>query len=186
MPSTNLSFRTPAELMDKIKARDLKGVDNPGATAKRDLSRWYEFLTVNLGEVKLQPDEAAVLIYYVGKYQGAATQESVVNASTIIEADDLGLSEDLDDARGSLARKMDSWFMGELYAAWDAAERYQVLVERVDPDEDLTFGMALHKVGLHNYHLTTEKLALVEAMNAVVAEDVIQEYTARLSEVARG
>ncbi len=171
MASTNLSFRTPADFMDKIKSRDLKGVDNPGATAKRDLGRWYDALGEGLREVQLTPDEAVVLIYYVSTYQGLASVDNVVKAGEVLEDYPIGLVEDFDTAKWELGSKYQSWSVLGRYAAWDAAERYEVLARHNEKTtEPLTLGMALHKVGLHTYDLPPEILAHVERTPAMIAD----------------
>lgn len=169
MASTNLSFRTPTDFMDKIKSRDLKGVENPGATAKRDLGRWYEALSEGLREIEVMPDEAVVLIHYVGTYQGLASVDNVARAGEVLEDYSVGLTEDFDAVKGRLGRKYQTWSLLGKYAAWDAAERYEVLAKH-GTDEGLTLGMALHRVGLHTYDLSPGVLAHVERTPALEAD----------------
>jgi hypothetical protein len=173
MPSTNLSFRTPVDFMDRIKSRDLKGVDNPGATAKRDLGRWYDVLAEGLREVQVTPDEAVVLIYYVSTYEGLATVDNVMRAGEVLEDYPVGLVDDFDTAKWELGKKYQTWSLAGRYAAWDAAERYEVLARRNEAStEPLTLGMALHRAGLHTYDLPPEILAHVERTPATIADEL--------------
>lgn len=180
MASRNLSFRTPEPLMDKIRSRDLKGVDNPGAVAKRDVERWYNVLQEGLAEVRLTPPESVVLIHYVGPFEGHVVHTNVLLAAQHIQSGPMGLGEPFAAVRESLAAKMAQWSLAGRYAAWDAAERYQVLVARnfarEDLAEDLTFGMALHHVGLHTYDLPQEELSVIEGMDAVEASRLPGAY----------
>lgn len=188
MPSTNLSFRTPAEFMERIKSRDLKGVDNPGATAKRDLGRWYDVLDEGMHEVEVTPDEAVVLIHYVSTYDGLATVDNVTRAGEVLEDYPVGLTDGFDTAKWELGRKYQTWSLAGRYAAWDAAERYEVLARRNEGadawPEDLTFGMALHTVGLHTYDLPLEYLAHIERTPAATADKLPGIYL-RMAEEER-
>jgi hypothetical protein len=168
MPSTNLSFRTPQPLLDKIKIRDLKGVNNPGATAKRDLGRWYDLLSESLEEVSITPEEAVILIHYVATYDGCPSARNVFDAGEVLEDYPIGLAEDFDAAKEALGRKYQDWSYATRYAAWDAAERYEVLA-RNHTEDNLTFGMALHRAGLHTYDLPPDELAVIERMKAAPA-----------------
>lgn len=166
MASTNLSFRTPEVLMGKIRSRDLKGVDNPGATAKRDIERYYSLMDEGMRTVRLTPKEAVVLIYHVSTYEGYATAQQIADAWEVFQDYQLGLDENFDDATESLGQAYAEWPLVGRWAAWDAAERYQVLATR-SGDPELTFGMALHRAGLHTYDLSQEELAHIERMGAV-------------------
>lgn len=169
MPSTNLSFRTPKPLLDLIRGRDLKGVENPGATAKRDVERYYGLLAEALRDVRLMPLEVVVLIHYVGTYEGYATVSQILDAADVFRESQIGLDENFDEAQQSLAESYASLSLAARYAAWDAAERYQVLALS-NKDTELTYGMALHRVGLHTYDLDPEVLAHIERMDAVDAD----------------
>jgi hypothetical protein len=181
MPSSNLSFRAPEPFLEQIRSRDIKGVDNPGAVAKRDLIRWYGVLQQGLGEVDLTPAEAVVLIHFVGAFHDRSVNLSeMLMAHHVINGASLHLEEVYTPVRASLADKMANWSTVARYAAWDAAERYQV-VSRHGP-LNTTFGMALHRVGLHSYVLPPEDLATVERMGAVSADLLPGEYIAALKE----
>lgn len=180
MPSNNLSFRTPEPLLKQIQSRDPKGVENPGAIAKRDVERWYGFLQSGLPQVELTPAEAVVLIHYVGAFQGEMQHSQVLMAAQSIGSTPQGLGEAYAPARASLAAKMADWSVAALYAAWDAAERYEVVAKR--GSLNTTFGMALHLVGLHSYVLPPDDLATVERMGAVPSADLPGEYLTALKE----
>jgi hypothetical protein len=192
MPSRNLSFRTPPKLLEQIQSRDLKGVDNPGAVAKRDVERWYEVLQESMREVRLNPAEAVVLIYYAGSLleDSSVSLSRVLMAHHIIGSGGLGLESAFTPVSESLADKMAGWSLAGKYAAWDAAERYEVVVRRnlehvegaVEGAEDLTFGMALHRVGLHTYDLLPDELAVIERMGAVPADMLPGAYLRALRE----
>jgi hypothetical protein len=188
MASKNLSFRTPQELLDKIKARDLKGVDNPGAVAKREVERWYSVLQESLSEVRLTPAEAVVLIHHVEVFDGQADLPIIRVASDCIADGSTGLSSFYGPVRASLARQMARWSFAGLFAAWDAAERYHVLVkrnfDREEQAEDLTFGMALHRVGLHTYDLPPEELEVIESTPAVMPDRLPDAYLRALEEAS--
>jgi hypothetical protein len=156
--ATNLSFRTPSELMDKIKLRDFTNVQNPGATAKRGLIRWYDMLGCALREIHLIPKEAVVLIHLVNRVGPDISADRLA----VYQIKDQGLGEAYTFVTESLAAKMASWPLATRYAAWDAAERYEALVSK----EKLSYGSALHQVGLHTYDLTPEELEHVEALEA--------------------
>jgi hypothetical protein len=180
MPSPNLSFRTPQSLLEQIQRRDLKGVENPGAVAKRDVERWYGLLQEALSEVRLSPAEAVVLIHYVGALQNEPVHSNILLAAQTIGSTSLGLGDAFAAVRASLAAKMASWSLAGKYAAWDAAERYEVLAVR--GPETLTFGMALHEVGLHTYDLPTDELATIERMAATTADQLPGEYLVALED----
>jgi hypothetical protein len=173
VPSNNLTFRAPEGLMDQIKSRDIKGVQYPGTVAKRDIDRWYRVLADGLKEVRLDPTEALVLIYYVDTLGGEPSHEEVTGLAEGLRSGQIGLGETFDAARVSLAEKLFGASLAAVYALWDAAERYHVAARRNDEDawsEDLTFGMALHKIGLHTYDLSPEELAHIERTTAVLPD----------------
>jgi len=149
----------------------MKGVDSPGATAKRDLGRWYDMLSEGLREVQITPDEAVVLIYYVSTYEGLATVDNVERAGEVLEDYSVGLMDDFETAKWELGKKYQTWSLAGRYAAWDAAERYEVLARHNEKTaEPLTLGMALHRVGLHTYDLPPEILDHVERTPAMIAD----------------
>lgn len=175
MPSQNLSFRAPQKLLDQLSKRDLKNVKYPGTTAKREVERWYSLLTSGLMEVRIDPVEVVVLAYYANAFNGEPTHANVLNAPYAI-GDGVGsLSGKFYPAQLSLSDKMKGWSVAGLYAAWDAVERYEVVVSRLK-NESMTFGMALHLVGLHTYSLPPEELARIEQMSPVTSELLPQEY----------
>lgn len=184
MPSSNLSFRSPETFLAKIRQRDLAGFTNPGATAKRDLTRWYDLLNEAMSEIHIQPVEAVVWIFYVNTYEGYPSARQILEAGDVIFESDLTLGDCFLDARETLSEKCQGWSPAAHYAAWDAAERYQVMVTAGKAREALTatFGMALHQVGLHTYDVAPDELNHIEAMKAVPAEKLAEEYLNTLPE----
>lgn len=178
MPSKNLSFRAPEALLEKISLRDPEKSLYPGAIAKREVGRWYEVLGEALKDVRVTPDEAVVLIVCV--MSSTPVHENVVSTSARLCTESLDLGGELDEAQESLAVKMGDWPLMTVYAAWDAAERYEVLALN-PPPEGLTFGMALHQVGLHTYDLEPETLAHIERTPAVPAAYLGEVYVASAS-----
>jgi hypothetical protein len=162
MPSQNIVFRTTGLLLKRISIRDPKGVKMPGATARRDLERWYSALEIALSKVKLDPAEAVFLIKVVGtepehndhfvEFLGAAIQDSD--------------EEGFEHVRARLIHKVSQWDFITLWAVVDACERYVVYQARNAGDPKVTLGMALHQVGLHSYMVTPEELAALEAAEA--------------------
>lgn len=181
--SVNLSFRAPEALMKQFKSRDRKGVRHPGSIVKRDIERWYSLLADGLKEVTIEPAEAVVMIYYVNIFDGEPDHLDVVSSATRLQGRPIGLSEEFDPIRDSLAEKMATWSQASVYAVWDAAERYQVRALAGSTD---TFGMALHHVGLHSYHLSPEELRQIEQMAAVEADSLPGEYLRALEESSSG
>lgn len=176
MPSTNLSFRTPERLMAQIGQRDMKGVQYPGTVVKRDVERWYAVLADALSEVRLAPAEVVVLVSYAASYDGEPSHASVIDSPLVISRREFAMDDErFDEAQEALGRKMTDWSLAGLYAAWDAAERYEVLARR-SADSGLSFGMALHRVGLHTYDLAPEELARIEQIRAVPAEELPAAY----------
>jgi len=170
--STNLSFRTPADLMQKIRARDIKGVDNPGAIAKRDVERWYSLLTYSLAQVSVEPAEAVVMIYGVNWWLSGMTGQTLEELPDVLRRG-MGLNAFYQDAQLGLAEALEDWPLEVRAALWDAAERYDVLAHR---EPGRTFGAALHQVGLHSYELAPEELALVESIPAVESDKLPDVY----------
>lgn len=181
MSSTNLSFRTPPDLMAKIKARDLKGVENPGATAKRDVARWYSLLSASLPEVTVVPAEAVVMIHAANWWL------TTMNASALLGLPDtlrsgIGLDDFYGAYQQSLGESMLSLPLSARAALWDAAERYEVEVSK-HPDQ--TFGAVLHRVGLHTYQLSPQGLEIVESFSAVESSALPAAYMKAVKD-ARG
>lgn len=173
MPSRNISFRAQQELLDKIKSRDPEGNEYPGATAKRDVERWYAVLEhFSRTMESLTPDEAVVLIYYVGTYGGRPSHDAVIRIGDVLRDSAVGfLDEFYDLAQAGLGAKLRLTSPIGLYVLWDAAERYEALaMKAARTGESLTFGMALHKVGLHTYDLAPHVLRRVEATPALESD----------------
>lgn len=178
MSSSNLSFRTPAELMGKFRIRDIKGVKNPGAIAKRDVERWYSMLDACRKQVRLQPAEAVVMIYAANWWLSAMSGESLLALPQQLRRD-LRMDPFYRDAQDSLGELVTEWPLGTRAAIWDAAERYDVLAHH---HPDTTFGAALHQVGLHSYRLAPEELAVVETLSAVEADNLPAAYMQAVNE----
>jgi hypothetical protein len=174
MPSQNVSFRTSPELLEKIRRRDPDASKYPGATAKREVERWYAMLEDHLADLeKFSPDECVVLIYYVGTYGGRPSHEAVLRAGDVLQGSAVGfLDEFYDRAQISVGAKLRLMNPMSRYALWDAAERYEALAltRAKDGDTTLTFGMALHEIGLHTYDLPSHILQRVEATRAVESD----------------
>lgn len=172
MSSTNLSFRTPADLMMKFRARDIKGVDNPGAIAKRDVERWYLLIGHSLKEVSVEPAEAVVIVYAANWWLNGMSGQILQDLPDILSKQ-MGLHAFYRDAQLGLAERVERWPLDVRAALWDAAERYDVLAHR-DPGQ--TFGATLHQVGLHSYDLTPEELSLVESIPAAESDQLPDAY----------
>lgn len=173
MASRNISFRVPEDLLDKIRARDPEGNEYPGATAKRDVDRWYAMLEHYSREIaQFSPDEAVVLIYYVGTYGGRPSTAHVLAVGDSLANSNVSfLDEFYGAAQESLGRKLQHLAPMARFAAWDAAERYQALALGAERSgEPLTLGMALHRTGLHTYDLEPHVLRRVEATRAVESD----------------
>lgn len=169
MPSQNISFRVEADLLDKIRSRDPAASRYPGATAKREVSRWYDMLEEYSRDMpQLTPSELVVWIYYVNTYDGRPSVRNVLDAGTVLLEQQIGLDVFYDDFQTQLALHLNAVPAMAVWALWDAAERYQALVS--SSAEELTYGMALHRVGLHTYNLPVEDLRIVEATRAVSAD----------------
>lgn len=173
MPSRNISFRAQQDLLDKIRSRDPEGNEYPGATAKRDIERWYAMLEDHASEIDhLTPEEVVVLIYYVGTYGGRPSPAHVLRiGDSLVDSTVSFLDDFYSAAQESLGTKLQ--YMGRMarFAAWDAAERYQALsLKAAKTGEPLTLGMALHRVGLHTYDLEPHVLRRVEAVSAVESD----------------
>jgi hypothetical protein len=170
--STNLSFRTPPDLMQKLRDRDIKGVDNPGAIAKRDVERWYSLLSESLKTVHVEPAEAGGLIV------AASWAFSGMNSQTLADLPEtlrreVGLHVFYREAQLGLAEEVERWPLDVRAALWDAAERYDVVAHK---EPGRSFGAVLHRVGLHSYELTPEELALVESIPAVESDSLPGVY----------
>lgn len=174
MASTNISFRTPPELMTKLASRDIKNVKYPGHVAKRDVDRWYSLLESSLGEATVSPEEAVVIIFAASWWLPVMTGRFLTELPAILRQE-IGLDGSYAGASRSLADRMESWPLAVRAAVWDAAERYDVTV-RQGPWR--TYGAALHQVGLHNYRLSSQELALVEALPAVESRELPAAYLA--------
>lgn len=172
MSSTNLSFRTPAALMQRIQARDIKGVDNPGAIAKRDVERWYSLLGESIKEVSVDPVEAVVIIYAANWWLNGMSGPTLSLLPEVLRQG-IGLPAFYQDAQLGLADRVEGWPLDARAALWDAAERYDVLAHH-KPGQ--TFGSALHQVGLHSYDLEPEELDLVERIPAVESDVLAEAY----------
>lgn len=172
MSSTNLSFRTPADLKQKFQDRDIKGVQNPGAIAKRDVERWYSLLSQSLGEVAVEPVEAVVMIYAAHWWLNGMGGQSLTTLPEILRSE-MGLDVFYRDAQDALANRVQDWSLDVRAALWDAAERYDVLAHR---QTGKTFGATLHQVGLHTYALTPRELSVVESIPAVESDLLPEEY----------
>lgn len=187
MPSQNISFRAQPDLLEKIRARDPQKSRYPGATAKRDVERWYAMLEDSLGAVeKFTPDEAVVLIYYVGTYGGRPAHEHVMRVGDSLRDSSVSFLDPFYDlAQTSVGAKLRLMSPMGRYAAWDAAERYEALAQEAvrEKDENLTFGMALHKVGLHTYNLASHVLQRVEATRAVPSDYLPGAYLRAAKEI---
>lgn len=178
MSSTNLSFRTPPELMARIRSRDIKGVENPGSMAKRDVERWYSMLETSLRKVSVDPQEAVVMIYAVNWWMSGMTGATLTELPQTL-SQEIGLPDFYRDAQLGLAEQVEGWPLNVRAALWDAAERYDVMVHR-QPNK--TFGAALHEVGLHRYDLDPQELSMVESFTAVESDSL----PAVFMEAARG
>jgi hypothetical protein len=165
MPSTVLSFTAPYLLLKQITSRDPKGAKKPGATAKRDLERWYGVLSGALERLKLDPAEAVLLLQVLGTVD-ASPEEKARLLAVHVERD---TAEGYGHVRRELVRKMTSWDLLTCWAVVDAAERYVVYQQR---NPGATLGMALHQVGLHSYEATYKELAALEATTAVVPAEL--------------
>jgi hypothetical protein len=168
MPSQNVAFRTAGPLLKKISSRDPKGVKTPGATAKRDLERWYSALEFCLSKVKLDPAEAVLLIKVIGTVP-EHTDEWVEHLGLhVLESEEEGYEH----VRTRLVQRITQWDFMTCWAVVDAVERYVVFQARNAGDPDITLGMALHQVGLHSYMVSTEELAALEAAGAASPADL--------------
>lgn len=172
MSSTNLSFRTPAELMQRIRARDIKGVDNPGAIAKRDVERWYSLLGESLKYVSVKPVEAVVMIYAVHWCLKGMGGQSLMDLPETLRRE-IGLHAFYRDAQLGLAEEVERRPLDVRAALWDAAERYDVVAHR---EPGRSFGAVLHRVGLHSYDLMPQELALIEGLPAVESDSLPGVY----------
>lgn len=170
--SSNLSFRTPPELKARLKARDIKGVDHPGAIAKRDIERWYSLMEESLHEVAVSPAEAVVVIYGVHWWLPALTGSALSDLPVQIRRL-VGLPPFYRDAQDSLGERLYAMSLSARAALWDAAERYDVAVRR---NHEQTFGRALHEVGLHSYDLPQSELWVVENLTAVESDALPAAY----------
>ncbi len=176
MPSQNIGFRANDALLKQIRSRDPQAHQYPGATAKREIERWYAMLEEGSRELlkvdRLKPAEAVVLIYYVGTYGGRPSHEAVMRCGDVLREQSVGfLDEFYDNAQAGLGAKLRLMSPMGRYALWDAAERYEALaMGAADEEAPLTFGMALHKVGLHSYNLAPHILQRVEATRAVESD----------------
>lgn len=166
MSSTNISFRTPDDLKQKLRSRDIKGVDNPGAIAKRDVDRWYSLLGQSLGSVEVDPVEAVVMIYAAHWSLDGMSGQSLYRLPEILRQE-MGLDAFYREAQISLAERVERWPLDVRAALWDAAERYDVLAHK---ETGRTFGATLHQVGLHSYNLTSSELKLVESIPAAESD----------------
>lgn len=172
MSSTNLSFRTPAPLLQLFRDRDIKGVDNPGVIAKRDVERWYSLLGESLKKVRIEPEEAVVMIYAAHWWLGTMTGLLLGSLPEHL-LQNMGLDAFYRGAQESLAQKVDGWPLSVRAALWDSAERYEVIAHRKPGN---TLGGALHQVGLHSYSLDPEDLLLVECVPAVESDELPRAY----------
>lgn len=172
MSSTNLSFRTPADLMQRIRARDIKGVANPGAIAKRDVERWYSLMAEALKEVSVEPVEAVVMIYAANWSLTGMTGHALMDLPETL-AREIGLPAFYRDAQLELVEKVERCSLDVRAALWDAAERYDVIAHK---EPGRTFGATLHQVGLHCYDLGPDELALVEKLPAEESLSLPQAY----------
>lgn len=172
MSSTNLSFRTPSDLMQRIKDRDIKGVDNPGAIAKRDVARWYSLMGESLKGITIEPDEAVVMIF-AAHWSLSAMNGPMLSALPDLLRQEMGLDPFYREAQLRLGEEVGRWPLDVRAALWDAAERYDIVVHR---GPERTYGAALHQVGMHSYHLTPKELALVESIPAVESDSLPAAY----------
>jgi hypothetical protein len=158
--------------MQRLQARNIKGVKNPGAIAKRDVERWYSLLEASVSYVKVEPIEAVVMIYAANWHFSAMNSRTLEDLGSILRQE-MGLNPFYADAQRTLAQKVEDWPLLVRAALWDAAERYDVLahLRRVE-----TFGAGLHQVGLHSYELEPEELARVEGLAAVEGDSLPEEY----------
>jgi hypothetical protein len=158
--------------MKKIQSRDIKGVANPGAIAKRDVERWYSLLSESLKEVEVEPAEAVVMIYAAHRWLSIMNGDRLdILPEQLLQ--NMGLDGFYRDAQYSLAEKVQGWALGTRAALWDAAERYEVAAYR-EPTK--TFGAILHQVGLHSYELRPEELAVVERIRAAESDVLPAAY----------
>jgi hypothetical protein len=170
--STNLSFRTPPDLMQKFRDRDIKGVENPGAIAKRDVERWYSLLGESLKAVHIEPVEAVVMIFAANWSLSGMNGQTLADLPETLRRE-VGLHAFYREAQLDLAEETERWPLSVRAALWDAAERYDVVAHK---EPGLTFGATLHRVGLHSYDLTPEELALVEGIPAVESDSLPGVY----------
>lgn len=177
MPSTNLSFRTPIDLMNKFRTRDIKGVLNPGAIAKRDVERWYSLLEISMGDVQVEPVEAVVMIYAANWWLNGMGGQVLQDLPETLRRE-MGLDPFYRDAQLSLAEVVERSSLAVRAALWDAAERYDVLAHK---GGQCSFGALLHQVGLHSYTLTPEELGLVESFPAVESDVLPASYIAAVN-----
>lgn len=162
--------------MKRIQSRDIKGVDNPGAVAKRDVERWYSFLGESLKGVRVSPREAVVIIYAANRWLGVMTGPRLESLEgDLFEPIGLdGVREGFyREAQESLSAKVGEWPLNVRAALWDAAERYEVTAYR-QPGK--TFGAVLHQVGLHSYELDPEELDVVERVPAAESDALPDLY----------
>jgi hypothetical protein len=164
--------------MKKIQSRDIKGVDNPGAMAKRDLERWYSLLDDSLKSVSIELNEAVVMIYAVNWWLGIMDGHQLYSLPQQL-LQQMGLDDFYREAQSSLAEKVEKWPLAVRAALWDAAERYEVATHR-NPGK--TFGAALHQVGLHSYALTPQELAVVEELAAMESDMLPGAYMNAVNE----
>lgn len=182
MASQNVSFRVEPDLLEKIRSRDPGATRYPGATAKREVIRWYDMLAEYSRDMpRLSPAELVVWIYYVGTYDGRPAVNNVLEAGDVLLDQQIGLDVFYDDFQTQVGLSLNGVPAMAVWALWDAAERYQALVSSTK-DESLTYGMALHKVGLHTYDLAPQDLKLVEAVPAVSAELLPSAYLRAVQE----
>lgn len=168
MPSPNLNFRAPADLLAKIRSRDPQGLKLPGSIAKRDLERWYAALEAALRTVRLTPAEAVYLIRTV--QEAYPVNESFVTVLDQV-VDDSWL-EGWGAARDTLARKLAPMPQVTRWALVDAAERYLAYAEK---NPEASTGMALHQVGLHTYDLAPWELEILEQSIAKALKPPVRE-----------
>lgn len=155
MPSPNLNFRAPADLLAKIRSRDPQGLKLPGSIAKRDLERWYAALEAGLEGVTLTPAEAILLARVV---RDAPRVDEAFVTTLIRAVEDSSLTGWEVQQRG-LVRKLAAFPLITRWALVDAAERYLAYAEK---NPEATTGMALHQVGLHTYDLAPWELEILE------------------------
>lgn len=124
--TTPIQFKADEALTAHLRARDPHGAQNPGVTARRGLTLWYEALHRALLGVSLEAAEILLLADVVQVWCEIAGCDPANLVEELPQAVRDNQAPGFDHVRAGLAERVEGWNPLERWAVVDYCERYSI------------------------------------------------------------